>query len=153
MAALCQTAADTTPLYKQFPTFPAFKFDNAADSSKWSKDNLKKKKLTLLMVFSPDCEHCQHETKELLARIEEFKKIQIVMITWLPWADMKKFYQDYKIADYPNITMARDPGFQLPPWFKIDNLPFLAFFDKKGKLVSMSEGSISIDKILGTFAQ
>ena len=35
----------------------------------------------MLMVFSPDCEHCQHETEEIIKNIDQFKKYQIVMAT------------------------------------------------------------------------
>ena len=152
LSAAAQTsAADSLPLYQRFPFIPPFKLDKASDSTRFVKDDLKKKTATLFILFSPDCEHCQHETKDLLANIDKFKKIQIVMATWLPYADMKKFYEEYKIADYPKITMARDAGFYLPPWFKVTSLPFLAMFNKKGDLITTMEGSVSMQKILEVF--
>ena len=151
MASFAQQVSDTLPLYQRFPFIPPFKLDNAKDSTKFSKEDLKKKTAMLLIMFSPDCEHCQHETKELIANIDKFKKIQIVMVTWLPYDEMKAFYKEYKIADYPQITMARDAGFMLPPWFKVRSLPFIATFNKKGNLITTMEGSVGMDKILATF--
>lgn len=145
------SGTDSLPLYQRFPFIPPFSLDKASDSTKFKKEDLKKKTATLLILFSPDCDHCQHETRDLIANIDKFKKIQIVMATWLPYADMKKFYEEYKIANYPQITMARDAGFYLPPWFKVQSLPFLAMFNKKGNLITTMEGSVSMQKILDSF--
>lgn len=99
------------------------------------------------MIFSPECEHCQHETKALIADINKFKNAQILMITWLPYEEMIQFYKDYKIADYPEITMARDDKFFFPSYFRVRNFPSIYVYDKKGSLVKNFEGSVKIDSI------
>ena len=99
------------------------------------------------MIFSPDCEHCQHETEALLADIKKFRNAQIVMITYLPYNEMIQFYKIYKIADYPEITMARDTKFFFPVFFKVRNLPSIFVYDKKGNLKKNFEGSVKIDSI------
>jgi peroxiredoxin len=121
--------------------------------SYFSKDNLKKNKSTLYIVFNPGCEHCQHETKEITANIEKFKNIQIVMATPEPFEKMKAFYEEYKLKSYPSITIGRDEHFTLPSFFSIHNLPYLAFYDKNQKLISVHEGSYGVEKILQEFAK
>ncbi|MES1226862.1 MAG: redoxin domain-containing protein, partial [Bacteroidota bacterium] len=88
---------DSTLLYLRFPIVPSFKLTNVEDSSTFTKDNLKKKKWTIIMMFSPDCEHCQAVTKELTANIKLFKKAQIVMASPLNYDYIRKFYDEYKI--------------------------------------------------------
>jgi thioredoxin-related protein len=79
---------DTSLIYLRFPTIPPFKLTKVPDSTVFTKDNLKKKKPTIIMVFSPDCEHCQEMTKQITANIHLFKKAQIVMATPLsPWEE------------------------------------------------------------------
>ncbi len=100
------------------------------------------------MIFSPDCEHCQHETEMLLADINKFKDAQIIMVTYLPYNEMMAFYKNYKIASYPEITMARDTKFFFPVFFKITNLPSIFVYDKKGNFKKSFEGSINPDLIV-----
>ena len=134
-------------VYLRFPTIPKFTIYKAPDSTAFSRENLQKKKPVLFMVFSPDCEHCQHETEELLANIKKFKNTQIVMVTYLPYEEMITFYKNYKIANYPQITMARDTKFFFPVFFKVRNLPSVFLYDKKGDFKKAFEGSVKIDSI------
>jgi thioredoxin-related protein len=159
LCLLCEPVAAQTPepapadtaLYLRFPTVPPFTLYKLPDSSKFAKTDLKKKKKTLLIIFSPDCDHCQQETKNLTAAMDKFKKIQIVMASWLPYNEILKFYGDYNIAAYPNITMGWDKSFFLPPFYKLHNLPFMALYDKKGNLINVFEGTVSLDKVLEAF--
>jgi thiol-disulfide isomerase/thioredoxin len=137
----------TAPVYQRFPTVPEFTVFKAPDSTAFSRDDLKKNKPVVFMMFSPDCEHCQNETKKLLQNIDKFKDAQIIMITYLPYADMIEFYKNYKIADYPEITMARDTKFFFPVFFRIRNLPSIFVYDKKGHLKKNFEGSVNTDLI------
>ncbi len=140
-------ADSTAPVYLRFPTIPQFTVYKAPDSTSFSKNDLEKKKPVIFMIFSPDCEHCQHETEALLANMEKFKGAQIVMVTYLPYNEMIQFYKNYKIADYPQITMARDTKFFFPVFFKIRNLPSIFVYDKKGDFKKSFEGSVKIDAI------
>ncbi|MEO6639120.1 MAG: redoxin domain-containing protein [Ginsengibacter sp.] len=141
-------ADEETPVYLRFPTVPQFTVYKAPDSTAFSRDDLKKKTETLFMVFSPDCEHCQLETEEMLANIHKFKNIQIVMITYLPYEEMIAFYKKYNIALYPQITMARDTKFFFPVYFKVRNLPSIFLYDKKGNFTKAFEGSVKIDSLV-----
>ena len=143
---VCFSQEDTLPVYKRFPYVPEFTINKAPDSTKFTRNDLKRKP-AIFIVFSPDCEHCQHETKDLLANIDKFKKTQIIMVTYLPYEEMMKFYNDYKIADYPMITMGRDAKFFFPVFFKVRNFPSIYVYDKDGKLRDSFEGTVSIDKI------
>lgn len=100
------------------------------------------------MVFSPDCEHCQAETKEITENINLFKKVQIVMASPLDFDYIKKFYEEYNIAKYPTITMGRDPSYFLGTFYKIRSFPSIFIYDKKGKLRNWFSGSTPIEKIL-----
>jgi thioredoxin-related protein len=126
---------------------PSFKLTNVADSSFFTKSDLKRKKATIIMMFSPDCEHCQAETKELTEHIGLFKKAQIIMASPLDFNYLRKFYDEYKIADYPTITMGRDPGYFLGTFFKVRSFPAIFVYNKKGKLVTSFTGSTSVEQL------
>lgn len=141
-------SAKEKPIYLRFPTIPEFTIYKAPDSTAFTRNDLKKNKNTLFMIFSPDCEYCQHEIEMLLKDIDKFRNTQIVMITYLPYNEMIKFYHIYKIANYPQITMARDTKFFFPVFFKVQNLPSLYVYDKKGDFKKAFEGDVKPDTIL-----
>lgn len=145
---LCFSQTDTSmPVYLRFPTIPQFTIYKASDSTKFTRDDLEKRKPTVFIIFSPDCEHCQDETKALIANIDKFKHAQIVMVEFLPHDQMVKFYKDYKIENYPNIIMGRDAKYYLPLFFKVQSLPAIYVYDKKGRFKQAFSGSVSMEKI------
>jgi thioredoxin-related protein len=139
--------ADTSKLYLRFPFVPPFRIITVPDSTVFTKDDLKKKKPTIIFIFSPDCEHCQEATKELKARIDLFKKVQIVMSSPIEFSYLKKFYEEYKIADYPNIIMGRDPTYYFGTFYHIRGFPRFFVYDKKGDLIRGFEGSVPMESI------
>ncbi len=102
----------------------------------------------MFMVFSPDCGHCQHETEAILANIKDFKNTQIVMVTYLPFEEMMIFYKNYHLSKYPQITVARDTKFFFPVFYKVQNLPAIFIYDKKGDFKKGFEGSVKIDSLV-----
>ena len=138
---------DTLPVYKRFPVIPVFNIMTTPDSIKFTKDDLKKKKPVIIMIFSPDYSHCQVVTKELLEKIDLFNKAQIIMVSSLDFSNIKKFYEEYKIADHPNITMGRDGTYMLGSFYKIQRYPSIFVYNKKGKFIQSFEGDIKIDDI------
>jgi thioredoxin-related protein len=127
-----QSHADSLPRYKRIPTVPPFKLVTAPDSVVFVKDELKKKRATIVMVFSPDCDHCVHSTEDLLAHYNLFKKVQIVMATSLAYVHVKKFYTDLKLADYPNVKVGWDAAYFLPGFYDVRTYPAIFLYDKKG---------------------
>jgi len=144
------SAQTEQPAYKRFPTVPDFKI-LLSDSTTWFAKKDLSKKATLIMIFSPDCDHCKHETEQILATIDQFKKIEIVMATTLPFDRMKEFYGHYDLQRFKNIQVGRDVNYLLPVFYNIRNMPFLAFYDKKGNLIDVAEGSLPVADVLKKF--
>ena len=152
-SAMGQTDSASLPPYKRFPTPPPFKI-LMTDSTTWmTKDDLPKKKAVMIMIFNPECEHCKHETEEIIKNIDKFKKIEIVMATPREFSTMKDFYAHYELSRFKNIHVGKDMAFTLPVFYNIRSLPFLAFYDKKGNLIDTFEGSMPIEQVLGKFNQ
>lgn len=102
----------------------------------------------MIMLFSPDCDHCQHETEQIIQHKDELEKVQIVMATVAPFDKMLGFYNKYDLKRFDNIVMGKDVGYLLPSFYNIRNFPFLAFYNKKKELISVFEGSMPIQKIV-----
>jgi thioredoxin-related protein len=139
------------PPYLKNPTIPPFNLLEVDSVHMVTKENLKKNRRVLLMFFSPECEHCKHQTADILADFSKFKDIEIVMATFQPFEQMVTFYNYYRIGDHPNILMGRDEKYMLPPYFRMQSLPYLALYDKKGNYITHFEGNQKVDTILNAF--
>jgi thioredoxin-related protein len=146
-----QTTDSMQPPYLRFPTIPPFSLLKVDSSGYITKEDIKKNHAILVMYFSPECEHCKHQTEDLLASIDQFKDVEIVMATLLPFHEMKEFYNYYRIADHPNIKMGRDEKAVLPGFYKMHSLPYLALYDKKGKLITTFEGNQKATTLINAF--
>jgi thioredoxin-related protein len=145
LSAPAQT--DTSLLYLRFPIVPSFKLTRIPDSTYFSKEDLKKKRATMIMMFDPHCEHCQHFVRELAADMDEFKKVQIIMVSPHPYSDLKQFYDDYGLSAYPNIIMGSDPSYFLGTFYKVRTFPSIFLYNKKGELVKPFIGAVTVGDI------
>lgn len=138
---------ENTPDFIKNPTIPNFTLYKAPDSTVFTNEDLKNRKPTLVMIFSPECGHCQNVTRELTKRIDEFKNVEILMITWLPYSEMMAFYHDYKIAEYPQITMGWDKKDFFLPYYHVGMYPDIVVYNKHGKYVKSFSGDIKLDDV------
>jgi thioredoxin-related protein len=139
------------PPFKRFPNLPPIQLLLGDSTTKYTKEDIPKKKPVLLMLFSPDCSHCQHTAEEMVQRKDELKNIHIIMATLHSIKEMNVFVEKYGLKQLPDVTIGKDIYFILPSFYGVKNLPYLAFYDKKGKLIMGFEGSMSLNKILDTF--
>jgi thioredoxin-related protein len=139
------------PPYLKNPGIPPFHLLEVDSVHILTKEDIKKNKRVLLIFFSPECEHCKHQMRDILADFSKFKDIEIVMATFQPFEQMQTFYNYYRIADHPNILMGRDEKYMLPPYYRMQSLPFLALYDKKGNFITHFEGNQKVDTIMNAF--
>ena len=154
IVSICSFAQkDSTfpPPYRQVPTVPPFTVLQSDSSTLFKKTDLPKNKPLLIILFDPNCDHCQHETEDIIKNIDGFKNIQILMVTNADFADLKRFYNNYGLANYKNIVAGVEIKYFLATFFAIRNLPYLAMYDKKGNLITTFEGTMKPEKILEYF--
>jgi len=145
------STAPILPPYQRFPDLPPFRLLKVDSVTYFGKADVPKNKPVLIILFDPNCDHCQHETEDITNNIDSFQNIQIVMVTNADFKDTKKFYENYGLAKFKNITIGVETVYFLATFFNIHNLPYLAMYDKKGKLISTHEGTWKVEKILETF--
>lgn len=129
-------AAQTSPPAKRMDTIPGFKIQ-LVNGQTFTKAQLKPHKPTMFVYFSPDCDHCQHFAEALAPHLDQFKGTQIVMVTFLPVDKLNHFAENYHL-DKPFITIGTEGfTFVVRNYFGVLNFPFIALFDKHGKLVDV----------------
>jgi thiol-disulfide isomerase/thioredoxin len=136
--------------FKKFPSYPPVKLLLPDSVSYYSKSDLPKKSPVLIMLFNPECDHCRHETEEIIKHIDEFKDVEIVMATMMPFNTMIEFRNKYKLDQYKNIIVGQDIHYFLPTFFAVRNLPFLAFYNGNKEYIDSFEGSMPIERVIET---
>jgi len=143
---------DTTQApYQRFPHVPPFQILLGDSATVYKKEALPKNKPVLLLIFSPECSHCQHTAEELVKRKNEFKNIEIVMATLHSISQMNAFVKTYGLNAMPNVVVGKDVHFILPAFYNIHNLPYMALYKANGDLIRTVEGSLPLDKVLALF--
>ncbi len=135
--------------YKKNPVLPPLEILQP-DSSILTRADLKKQE-TLIMYFSPDCDHCIKQTEDMLKRMKDLKKLQILMITHQPLDMLVDFIKKYKLRDYSNIKTGQDAKFLLPGFYQMKSFPYFALYDKEGKLITTFESNTKVDVLLKAF--
>lgn len=150
VSVFSQTDNIALPPYKRFPTLPPIQILLSDSSTIYTKAKIPHQPV-LIIVFNPDCEHCQHETEELIAYKNQLKNVQIIMITMDALWKMKAFISKYKLHRFTNMVVGKDVNYILPAFFAIDNIPYIAMYNKKGNLITTHEGTMPVKKIIGIF--
>jgi thiol-disulfide isomerase/thioredoxin len=146
-----QQEEPTLPPYKRFPTVPPLKLLLLDSTTYFTKNDLKKNKPVLIIVFNPDCEHCKHETEEIIKNIDSLKNIQIVMATIMSFDLMKSFDEKYDLQRFQNIIVGKDVQYTLPSFYQMHFMPYLAMYNKKGNLLATFEGAMKMEDLIRTF--
>ncbi|HEY0679760.1 MAG TPA: redoxin domain-containing protein [Chitinophagaceae bacterium] len=141
------------PAYLRFPTIPPIQLLQLDSTTILTKDQLHKNRPVLLMYFSPDCDHCQHQMDDIMKDIDAFKNIQLVLATVQPFEMMKAFHEKYQLDKHSNIFLGRDIKYTLPPFFQMRNLPYLALYNRKGDLITTFEGNVKTKKLIDAFSK
>lgn len=140
---------DVAP-YKQSKKLPDFEIETVGKGT-FKTAQLKKNTPVIIMFFSPGCDHCIHQFESMKKRIKDFKDYQIVMPTYQPIEELAEFNKKYQLQNFPNIITGRDVNYFFPPFYEITNFPYLAFYDKSGKLISAHTGNMTVDEMLKNF--
>jgi len=140
-------AQEEIPPYKQNKNIPLFTLEQA-NKGTYSSAKLKKTQPTIIMFFSPGCDHCIHQFEDMVKGMKSLKSVQIVMATYQPVEELAEFNKKYQVVKYPNIVTGRDVNYFLPPFYHITNFPYFAFYDKTGKFKSVHEGNLSVENLL-----
>ncbi|TDE15458.1 TlpA family protein disulfide reductase [Dyadobacter psychrotolerans] len=95
----------------------------------------------VLIYFSPDCDHCQAFTQDMIKNYSAITNKQVIMVTFQAMDMLQPFAKKYKIAQYPNIKIGTEGlSYTVQKYYGIRSFPYIAIYDKQGNLVKTYEG-------------
>ncbi|MES1224209.1 MAG: thioredoxin [Bacteroidota bacterium] len=144
---------DMSAPFRKNPGIPSFDLLKTDSSTHLTRADINAKHKTIIMFFSPECTHCQHQTQDMLAAIDSLKDIQIVMATYQPFEEMVAFNKKYNIEKYSNIKLGRDIKYFFPPFYRMKSLPHLALYNSKGNYITSFEGNQKISTLVEAFEE
>jgi hypothetical protein len=145
---LAMPGADSIPTHLRQVLLPDFKILLPDGKTNFYAENLSKNKQTIIINFSPECEHCRLQTEELIKHIDQFRGTQIVMATSLPFEKMKQFYDELQIRKYKSIIMGRDVLFFFSRYYRNQYLPGIAVYNKKRALLNFYDGGAKTEELI-----
>lgn len=134
------------PPYKRHPNVPPFEI-TTVHKKVITKNDLTAKP-TVVMFFSPSCDHCQRQIRDLQNVYDQLKEFEFVLACYVKPAELVKFIEEYDMNKYPLFKVGIDTKYILPPFYNIKSLPFIALYDKKGKLIQVKEGNMKVDDMI-----
>jgi peroxiredoxin len=116
------------------------------DGSKVSVKDLPGK--VALIMFFPDCDHCQREAAQIQKNITGFKDYTLYFISSAPFEDINHFASTYQLNNYKNVVFARAEAKNVIETFGPIETPSIYLYDKNGVLIETFAGEIAIEVVL-----
>lgn len=142
-----QPPRDSLP-YQKYPTLPAFNILLQDSATVFNTYNIKPGKPTVLVFFSPDCDHCQQFTKALTGKMDSLKNVQFYLFTPLNLTQLRPFAKELNLDSYKNITVGKDYEYFFPRFYGTSYVPYVAVYDQKKMFVKMWEGKVKIEDLM-----
>src|ERR1043165_3515360 len=136
------------PAYQRFPTLPPFNILLQDSATVFNTYNVKEGRPTVLFFFSPDCEHCEMVTDSLIKHMDEMKKTNFYMFTFMPLSMLRPFAERHHLDDYKNITVGKDYDFFFPMYYKATTVPYLVVYDRHKRLVKLWNGGLKMPELI-----
>ena len=103
---------------------------------------------TILVFFSPDCDHCQREAQDIQSKIAAFKKYNLYFIApGLP-ADIQLFAETYHLTGYENVIFTQADVQDVMRIFGPMSTPSFFIYSNEKRLVKKFDGETKVEEIL-----
>jgi len=143
-AAFCQY--DTTPPYLKTKLLPGFSL-LSLDSTVFDQSVLTENNNTIIMLFNPECEHCQDQLKLMLTIPELVASTNVILTSTETLQKIKIFYDKFHLENYPLVHIGKDHKYFFGGFYQPKTIPVLAFYNKQKQLVYFNQGNVKKKQI------
>jgi thiol-disulfide isomerase/thioredoxin len=126
----------------ELPMLPMTKLDGSRLTAKQLKGK------TVLVLFQPDCDHCQREAVQIQEHLDAFKGYTLYFVSDAGLPQISQFAQEYKLAGNPNIHFATTTLQDIINALGPVDAPSLFVYSEQGRLVKSFIGETPIEEIL-----
>jgi hypothetical protein len=101
----------------------------------------------ILVLFQPDCDHCQHEAEQIQANLASFKGYALYFVSSASQTDIEKFAADYKLKNEDNIYFGMTSSENVIDNFGPIQAPSIYIYSDQ-KLVKDFNGQVDVSVII-----
>jgi len=130
---------------------PRFKFPRIGAAGHVSNGDLRKGK-TVVVYFSPNCEHCQQLGADIGMQRNQLADIDFVFVTRMEEADAILYAQKCNLWEKPNIHFGLDVDAVFYGYFGDMFIPSSYIFNEKGKFLQSVHQKAMVKDILDVYA-
>ena len=105
-------------------------------------------KPTLIILFNPDCEHCQYEAEQLQKRHREFAHASVCLLTTETPARAQAFARQYGLDTLAMMHVGTLPREESYRTFGPTSVPHIFIYGADGNLRKEFKGETKIDALL-----
>lgn len=103
---------------------------------------------SVLVLFQPDCDHCQREAVQIREHLKAFQDYTVYFISSAPLEEIEQFSEEYKLQGNPNVFFAHTDLMNILDNFGAVQTPSLYIYSKDQELVKAFNGETPIGMIL-----
>lgn len=129
---------------KQLPEFTL----TDIDFKDFNQNTLSRTRSTIIMLFNPECDHCQQQLELLIATPQVAKTAQVVLSSAESQEINREFYKKYHLEKYPFIRLGKEYGYFFGGYYRPSTIPFIAIYNPKRQLVFYNHGVASKAQLL-----
>ncbi|HEV7330601.1 MAG TPA: redoxin domain-containing protein [Flavisolibacter sp.] len=116
--------------------------------------DIPKDKPVLLIYFAPDCDHCHTLMNAFFKKAFSFSSAEVIMVTFTPIKEVAAFEKSFQTARFTHIKIGSEgSSHYLRQFYKLQNTPFAALYNREGKLVASYRKNPSVDSLLNQLKQ
>jgi thiol-disulfide isomerase/thioredoxin len=136
--------AENTEEVNQLPAMIGTKLDGSTVNIKQLHEKV------VLILFQPDCDHCQREAVQIHDHLDAFADYSIYFITTDSLPVIEKFAIDYHLKNASHVHFIQTPVQSILTNFGNIDAPSLYIYSKEQKLVKKFNGETPIEKIISS---
>jgi peroxiredoxin len=101
-----------------------------------------------LVLFQPDCDHCQREAEQIRQNLPGFKDFKIYFISSASAPEIDRFAKEYKLSAVPNVFFGQTSAQNIVNAFGPIEAPSIYLYSASGSLIEKFNGEVAIEVVL-----
>ncbi|HTN46757.1 MAG TPA: thioredoxin fold domain-containing protein [Flavipsychrobacter sp.] len=144
-----QSAGDTLPYMKnrELPSFNLL----SLDSTEFNTSHIKEGRKIMMVYFSPNCDHCEQLTTELIQHQDKWTDVEIYMITPLPLlSTLREFDSKYHVSQQKQMHLYQEPAHLFLDYYGVRSFPYIALYDEHKMFVKAFPNGVRFEELMET---
>lgn len=103
---------------------------------------------SIIILFFPDCDHCQRESKAIQEKIDAFKDYTLYFLSTTPVEEIQEFANEYKLNSIANVKFGQIAPDKVFINFGSIPTPSLYIYSAERRLKKQFNGETPVEQII-----